>query len=129
MRINSINSAQYYMQPKKNKDNDRIKIPASTTSYKSNAVAFSGNPFENFIRIFDVINPKVTPLERLQHLAEEAQTYSEPLSDAMYRKDFKGIISKEKIVEILKSAQAKADRVTGAYEDFQELIDHVKKTH
>jgi len=44
MRINPVISTQYYVQPTKNSNNKR---PASTTSCKSNDIAFSSNFFSN----------------------------------------------------------------------------------
>jgi len=125
MRINPVYSYQNYSQKHKNRTNTS---PSITAACKNNEVAFSGNFFTSFIRLFDSINPNVTPLERLQHLAEEAQNHHAPLGDAIYRGDFKGVIPKEKIVEILQIELKKAE-FTGIKQGYHRLIEKVQKDY
>jgi len=125
MRITPVYSFQNYSQTQKSKDNNKSVAPALSNN---NDVAFTGNPFKSLINIFDVWNPKVTPLERLQHLAEEAQNNSRPLHNAIHRGDFKGVIPKEKIIEIIKSELDKAE-YTATKQGYQRLIDSINKKY
>jgi len=124
MKINPVNFTQYKQKQQKQRD---YNIPVAKYNKNSKEVAFTGNPFKSFVRLFDSINPNVTPLERLQHLAEEAQNHHSPLGNAIHRGDFKGKVSKGEIIEILKSEQIKA-KFMGDKKRYQKLIDHVDKT-
>jgi hypothetical protein len=111
-----------------------------STDYKFNNVQISckktvlNDSFESsekqakFKGYFDVINPNVTPLQRLKNLAEEAHYSFRPLSNAIQRKDFDGEITKEEIISILEQERDKAD-MQGTKQRFQRLIDNIEKEY
>jgi cysteinyl-tRNA synthetase len=83
---------------------------------------------DKVIRSLDDKFAKPATLEELQELAKQAHVYSRPLENGIYRKDFKGIVSKEKIIEILEAERDKAD-MQGTKDRFQRLINDVKKLY
>ncbi|MDD3014158.1 MAG: hypothetical protein PHC34_10690 [Candidatus Gastranaerophilales bacterium] len=84
-----------------------------------------------FGKIFKSLDDKFakpSTLEELQQLAKEAHYYERPLGNALYRGDFKGIVSKAKIIEILEVERDKAD-MGGTRDRFQRYIDMIKKEY
>jgi len=124
MKINSNDPNKYnFLQTNNNKTNS----PA-ITSCKSNNIAFNASTLNKLSNVFDAWNPKVTPLERLQNLAQRALNQHEPLGDAIYRGDFKGIIKKEDIIKILKEQRDNTE-CNGIKQVINIYIQHVNETH
>jgi len=124
MRISPVYSFQNYSQTQKNRTTSPQAI---STPCKNKEVAFAGR-FMNWLKELDKKYAPAPTLEELQKLAKEAQYHHVPLGNAIYRGDFKGVVSKKTIIEILQSELSKA-KYTGTKQRYERLIQKVQKDY
>ena len=80
--------------------------------------------FKAFIDLF----VKRDPVVILKELARDAQLHSRPLENSIHRFDYKEIIPKNTIIEILEAEKSKA-KMLGKKEDYDRLIKVVNEEY
>jgi len=130
LRVNNgtQNPYSYEIKNKNPKIYSDFKSPATDVFSGSKTSLQNKNnekpSFKGFIDLF----VKRDPLVILKEIAKEAHIHSRSLEEAIHREDFKGIIPKDTIIQILEKEQSKA-KMNGKKKDFQILIDKVNQDY